>query len=286
MRYSGLTDAEVARSRREHGSNVLTPPPSTPWWKEFLAKFSDPLIIILLIAGVLSVGISLYEYFGLGQNWKVFFEPIGIFIAILLATGLAFIFEQKAAAAFRILNQVNDDEPVEVIRNGGTTTVPRRDVVVGDIVLVNTGDEIAADGELLDAVQLSVDESTLTGEPLCHKTVDPKDFDPDATYPGNQVLRGTKVMEGHGLMRVIRVGDATEAGKVYVESQISNNVKTPLNEQLDRLGRWISDGSYIIAGLVIAALTIGFLGWGAWQAWTLAIPVGVFFWLVICKFGG
>ena len=286
MRYSGLTDAEVAKSRRKHGSNVLTPPPSTPWWKEFLAKFSDPLIIILLIAGVLSVGISLYEYFGLGQNWKVFFEPIGIFIAILLATGLAFIFEQKAAAAFRILNQVNDDEPVEVIRNGGTTTVPRRDVVVGDIVLVNTGDEIAADGELLDAVQLSVDESTLTGEPLCHKTVDPKDFDPDATYPGNQVLRGTKVMEGHGLMRVIRVGDATEAGKVYVESQISNNVKTPLNEQLDRLGRWISDGSYIIAGLVIAALTIGFLGWGAWQAWTLVIPVGVFFWLVICKFGG
>lgn len=168
--YKGLTDAEVLESRKKHGANVLTPPEQEPWWKEFLGKFSDPLIIILLVAGVLSIGISFYEYFGLGENWKVFFEPIGIFIAIGLATTLAFVFEQKANKAFKILNQVNDDEPVEVMRNGAMTTIPRKDVVVGDIVILNTGDEIPADGELLDSVTLSVDESSLTGEPLCVKT--------------------------------------------------------------------------------------------------------------------
>ena len=155
-----------------------------------MEKFSDPLIIILIIAGVLSIGIALYEYFGLHSDWKVFFEPIGIFVAILMATVLGFIFEQKANKEFKILNQVNDDEAVEVMRNGSMTSIPRKDVVVGDIVILNTGDEIPADGELLDAVTLSVDESTLTGEPLCHKTVDPKDFDPDATYPSDHVMRG------------------------------------------------------------------------------------------------
>lgn len=285
-RYSGLSDVEVSSSRKEHGANVLTPPAKVPLWKQFLEKFSDPLIIILCIAGVLSVGIALYEYFGLGQDWKVFFEPMGIFIAIVLATGLAFIFEQKANRAFKILNQVNDDEPVEVIRNGSMMTIPRKDVVVGDIVMINTGDEIPADGELLDAVTLSVDESSLTGEPLCHKTIDPKDFDPDATYESNHVMRGTKVMEGHGVMRVLKVGDATEMGKVYEEAQIDDSVKTPLNEQLDRLARWISDGSYIFAGLIIIGQLIHFLGWGAWQAWLLIIPVAIFFWLVIRKFGG
>lgn len=283
---TGLTDTQVAESRRKHGANVLTPPPQPPVWKEFLAKFSDPLIIILLIAGALSIGISFYDYFGLGLSWKVFFEPIGIFIAILLATGLAFIFEQKANKAFKILNQVNDDELVEVLRNGTTTTVPRKDIVVGDIVMLNTGDEIPADGELIDAVTLSVDESTLTGEPLCHKTIDPKDFDKDATYPSDHVLRGTKVMEGHGVMRVEKVGDATEMGKVFEEAQIDNSVKTPLNEQLDKLARWITDGSYICAGLVIVGQLIHFLGWGAWQAWTLVVPIALFFWLVIQKFSG
>ena len=121
--HTGLTDSQVAESRKRHGANVLTPPEQDPWWKEFLGKFSDPLIIILLIAGILSIGISFYEFFGLGQDWKVFFEPIGIFVAILLATGLAFIFEQKANKAFKILNQVNDDEPVEVLRNGIMTTI-------------------------------------------------------------------------------------------------------------------------------------------------------------------
>lgn len=282
--YTGLTDAEVLESRRKNGVNVLTPPEKDPWWKEFLDKFSDPLIIILLVAGVLSIGISFYEYFGLGQDWKVFFEPIGIFVAIGLATTLAFIFEQRANKAFQILNQVNDDELVEVMRNGTTTTIARKDVVVGDIVIINTGDEIPADGELLDAVTLSVDESTLTGEPLCAKTTDPAHFDKDATYPSNHVMRGTKVMEGHGVMRVLKVGDATEMGKVFEEAQIDDSVKTPLNEQLDGLADWITNVSYGFAGLIIVGQLIHFLGWGNWQAYTLIVPVALFFWLVIKKF--
>ena len=285
-RYTGLTDAQVLESRKKHGANLLTPPPQDPWWKEFLEKFSDPLIIILLVAGVLSIGIALYEYFCIaGKDWKVFFEPIGIFVAIGLATTLAFIFEQRANKAFKILNQVNDDEAVEVMRNGTMTTIPRKDVVVGDVVVLNTGDEIPADGELLDAVTLSVDESTLTGEPLCAKTTDEAHFDDEATYPSNHVLRGTKVMEGHGVMRVLKVGDATEMGKVFEEAQIDNSVKTPLNEQLDGLADWITNGSYIFAGLIIVGQLIHFLGWGAWQAWTLIVPVALFFWLVIKKFG-
>lgn len=164
------------------------------------------------------------------------------------------------------------------------TTIPRKDVVVGDIVILNTGDEIPADGELLDAVTLSVDESTLTGEPLCVKTTDEEHFDKDATYPSNHAMRGTKVMEGHGVMRVLKVGDATEMGKVFEEAQIDDSVKTPLNEQLDGLADWITNVSYIFAGLIIVGQLIHFLGWGAWQAWMLIIPVALFFWLVIKKF--
>ena len=279
--YTGLTDAEVLGSRRKNGVNILTPPEQDPWWKEFLDKFSDPLIIILLVAGVLSIGISFYEFFGLGQDWKVFFEPIGIFVAIGLATTLAFIFEQKANKAFKILNQVNDDELVEVMRNGSMTTIPRKDVVVGDIVILNTGDEIPADGELLDAVTLSVDESTLTGEPLCAKTTDKAHFDKDATYPSNHVMRGTKVLEGHGVMRVLKVGDATEMGKVFEEAQIDDSVKTPLNEQLDWLADKITEASYVIAGLIIVGQLIHFLGWGNWQSYLLAIPVIPFVFVLI-----
>lgn len=282
-RINGLTDKEVLASRRSHGSNVLTPARRTPWWKEFLKKFSDPLIIVLMIAGVLSVGISFYEYFGLGNSSNVFFEPIGIFIAILLATGLAFIFESRANKAFRILNRVNDDEPVEVLRNGDVTSIPRRDIVVGDIIILNTGDEIPADAELLDAVTLSVDESTLTGEPLAAKTVDEAHFDKEATYPSNHILRGTKIMEGHCIARVTSVGDATEMGKVYKEAQIDDSVKTPLNEQLGRLAVWITNGSYVFAALIIVVQIIGFLGWGEPAAWLPTVPVGLFFWFVIAR---
>lgn len=250
--YTGLTDAEVSASRLNNGVNILTPPAKKSLWKRFLEKFRDPLIIILLIAGVLSICISCYEFWGLGEGSGVFFEPCGIFIAILLATGLAFFFEQKADKEFALLNQINDDEPVQVIRNGCVTQVTRQDVVVGDIVILNTGEEVPADGELLEAVSLNIDESTLTGEPICHKTTDPARFDKDATFPGNHAMRGTKIMEGHGVMRVFAVGDHTENGKVFEAAQIDDSVKTPLNEQLDRLGKLITRVSYAFASAIIA----------------------------------
>ncbi|MDE6267225.1 MAG: calcium-translocating P-type ATPase, PMCA-type [Muribaculaceae bacterium] len=249
--YKGLTDTEVTDNRRKFGVNILTPPEKESLFKRFLEKFGDPLIIILLIAGVLSIGISCYEYFGLNQGAGVFFEPIGIFIAILLATGLAFFFELKADREFALLNQVNDDEPVQVIRNGNAIQIPKKDVVVGDIVILNTGEEVPADGELLEAVSLNIDESTLTGEPICHKTTDPEQFDSEATFPSNHAMRGTKIMEGHGVMKVLAVGDHTENGKVFEAAQIDDSVKTPLNEQLDGLGNLITRISYGFAAAII-----------------------------------
>lgn len=256
--YSGLSEQEVKENRAKFGDNVLTPPIQTPIWKKFIAKFNDPLIVILLIAGVFSVGISCYEYFGLNEGTQVFFEPVGIFIAILLATGLAFFFEERANKAFSILNKVDDDELVEVMRNGNTTNVPKREIVVGDIVLLNTGENIPADGELLKAVALSVDESSLTGEPICRKSTKHEEFDSNATFPSNFVLRGTKVMEGHGIFRVTAVGDATENGKVFTAAQIDNSVKTPLTEQLNKLGTLITWTSYALGVLILAGRVLMF----------------------------
>lgn len=272
---TGLTDAQVLESRKKHGANILTPPEKDPLWKQFLEKFEDPLIIILMIAGVLSIGISFYEYFGLGQGGVVFFEPAGIFVAILLATGLAFYFELQADKEFTILNQVNDDEPVEVIRNGNTTQIPRKDVVVGDIVILNTGEEVAADGELIEAVQLHLDESTLTGEPVCGKSIKEDEFDENATYPTNHVMKGTKVMEGHGIFRVLSVGDRTEQGKVFEAAQIDDSVKTPLNEQLDGLSDWITKVSYGFAALIVIGRIIVYLvsnGTDCFGSWELITP--------------
>lgn len=257
--FTGLSAQEVEASRKEHGENILTPPAKAPLWLQFLDKFKDPLIIILIIAGLLSIGIAFYEYIGLGHGAAVFFEPGGIFVAILLATGLSFYFEYQADKEFAILNQVNDDEPVEVIRQSNTTEVPRRSIVVGDIVVLNTGEEVPADGELLEAVQLSVDESTLTGEPMCPKTTDESLFDKDATFASNHVMKGTKVMEGHGIMRVTAIGDATEQGKVFEAVQIDNSVRTPLDEQLDRLGKWVAKMSYVVgAGIIVGRILIYF----------------------------
>ena len=258
--YTGLTAAQVAESRAKYGENVLTPPAKEPLWRQFLDKFRDPLIIILLIAGVLSIVISCYEYFCMDDGLTVFFEPVGIFVAIMLATGLAFYFEYQADKEFAILNKVNDDEPVEVIRDANTTQIPRRDVVVGDIVLINTGEEIPADGELIEATLLHVDESTLTGEPICTKTTIESEFDADATFPSNHVMKGTKVMEGHGIMRVLAIGDHTEQGKVFDAVQIDNSVKTPLDEQLDGLGRLVAKLSYCVgAGIIIGRILMYFL---------------------------
>ncbi len=257
--FTGLTTAQVEESRQKHGANVLTPPAKAPLWRQFLDKFRDSLIIILLIAGALSIGISLYEYYGLDEGAAVFFEPVGIFIAIFLATGLAFYFERQADKEFAVLNQVNDDEQVEVIREGNTTLVARRDVVVGDIVVLPTGAEVPADCQLLAATALGIDESTLTGEPMCHKSTDPADADPDATFPTDHAMKGTKVMEGHGIGRVIAVGDQTEQGKVFEAVQIDNSVRTPLNEQLDRLGALITRLSYAIAAAIVVGRIVMYL---------------------------
>lgn len=281
--YQGLSDAEVLKSREQYGLNILTPPDKESLWSKFLEKFEDPLIRILFVAGILSIGIACYEFFGLGHGWTVFFEPIGIFVAILLATGLSFYFELIADKEFSILNQVNDDEPVKVIRNGNIIEIPKKDVVVGDIVVLSTGDEVPADAELLEAVTLQMDESTLTGEPICSKTIIETDFDKEATFPSNHVMRGTKVMDGHCVCRVFAIGDKTENGKVFETAQIDTSVKTPLNEQLDGLSDLITNLSYLFAGLVIIGRLLVFFDWNS-IALTLLIPTTVFFYLVIKKF--
>ena len=281
--HQGLSAEEVRKSREQHGANILTPQEKEPLWRQYLEKCEDPLIIVLIIAGVLSVGIAVYEFCSLEHGAEVFFEPLGIFIAILLATGLAFYFELKANKAFNLLNQVNDDEPVKVIREGNVVEVPKRDVVVGDVVVLATGDEVPADGLLLDATALQMDESSLTGEPLCAKTTDESRMDDEATYPSNMVLRGTKVMEGHALFEVTQVGDATENGKVFKEAQIDSSVRTPLNEQLDGLSDLITRLSYALATLIIVGRLAHYFDWHP-LACGLVVPTGLFFYLVVHKF--
>ena len=248
---NGLTEIEVEKSRAKYGDNVLTPPEKDPLWKQFLEKFSDPIIRILLIALLLSVAVSLYQLFTGAEGLSVLFEPLGIFVAVMLATTVGFVFELSANKKFDILNQAEDEQMVTVYRDGLIQRIERKDVVVGDTVVLNTGDEVPADGKLMEAVAMRVNESDLTGEPSCSKTTDKAEFKPDATYPSNYVCRGSSVMEGHGVFVVEKVGDATEWGKVYRGAQIDNKVKTPLNEQLDKLGNGITVASYVIAGLIV-----------------------------------
>lgn len=267
QKLRGLSQTEVDESRRKHGINVMTPPPGVPMWKRFLEKFTDPMIVILIVAGFLSLGISFYEWYWLGHGTDAFIEPVGIFIAILLASGLSFYFEQKADKEFDLLNRVNDDEPVQVIRDGNVSEIAKKDVVVGDVVILNQGNDVPADGELIEAVSMNVDESTLTGEPICSKTTDSSLFDPDATFPSNMVLRGTRVIEGHGIMRVTAVGDATENGKVFTAATIDNGTKTPLNEQLEGLGKLISTISYILAAVIIIGRLVMYFADGTVFEW-------------------
>ncbi len=256
QQYQGLTSAQVEESRRLHGENVLTPPEKTPLWKQFLEKFEDPIIRILLVAWLLSMVIAGVHCWGPeAAGFSAFLEPLGIFFAIMLASCVGFFFEVKANRAFDILNTVNDDILVTVVRNGHITEVPRKEVVVGDIVMLGTGEEIPADGHLLEAVSLQVNESTLTGEPMIGKTTKEEDFDPEATYPSNVVMRGTTVVDGHGVMVVEQVGDATGYGKVYEGSQIDNNIDTPLQIQLKGLANVISKAGYAIAAVTFIALT-------------------------------
>ena len=259
MEYPGLSDAEVRASREKYGENVLTPPARTPMWKLFLEKFSDPIIRILLVALLLSIAVAVYHVATGEAGMSALFEPAGIALAILLATVVGFLFEMSAARKFDILNQVNDDQPVKVVRDGHILEIPKRDVVVGDIVMLNAGDEIPADGVLLSAVSVQVNESSLTGEPMATKTTVEADFDKEATYPSNAVMNGSTMLGGYGVMRVTQVGDATEYGKVYTGSQIENNTQTPLDKQLNTLASFITKASYVIAAIILIARTAIYL---------------------------
>ena len=256
MKYQGLNKQQVEQSRAMHGFNILTPPKKESLFHQYICKFKDPIIRILLIALILSVGVAVYQYVTSDDGVRVLLEPLGIFIAVMLATGVGFAFEVSANKKFEILNKLDDEEKVKVIRDGNVTLVERREIVVGDIVVLETGDEVPADGVLLDAFTLQVNESDLTGEPMARKTTDEADFNPEATYPSNWVMRGSKIIDGHGIMQVERVGDATEWGKVYKGSQIESNIKTPLNIQLDKLGKVICYASYIIAALIMIARAV------------------------------
>ena len=256
--YIGLTDAQVEESRLKNGSNVLTPPEKKSVWSLFLEKFKDPIIRILLIAFLLSLAVAIYETVGLGHDATAFFEPVGIFVAVMLATVVGFFFELSANKKFDILNQVNDDLPVKVIRDGVIREISKKEVVVDDVVILELGEEVPADAVLLESVSLQINESTLTGEPVVSKTTVEADFDHEATYPSNEVLRGTTVVDGHGICRVKAVGDKTEYGKVYEGSQIENDTQTPLNQQLDGLGKLITCLGYLIAALLIVVRIILF----------------------------
>ena len=258
--YQGLTKQEVEESRRLHGENILTPPEKASLWSQFLEKFNDPIIKILLVAWLLSMIIAGVHCWGPeAKGFTAFLEPIGIFFAIMLASCVGFFFELKANKAFDVLNTVNDDTLVKVIREGNICQVTKKEVVVGDIVVLETGEEIPADGHLLEAISLQINESTLTGEPIISKTTNEAEFDPEATYPSNMVMRGTTVVDGHGVMKVELVGDATGYGKVYEGSQIESDIETPLQIQLKGLAAVISKGGYTVAGLTFIALLIKLL---------------------------
>ena len=245
----GLTSQQVEESRRKHGSNILTPPPRESLWHLLAEKFKDPLIEILLVALVLSFGVSAYEIF-MGMGMKSLLEPIGILLAVLLATVVGFLVEVNANKKFELLNKVNDEVSVKVMRDGKVRHLLRRELVVGDVVMLETGEEVPADGVLVASSTLCINESTLTGEPMVRKSHREQDFDNEATYPTNELFRGTTVIDGHCTMQVTRVGDATEYGKVYTASQIDNGVKTPLMQQLERLGKTISWLGYGAAALL------------------------------------
>ncbi len=245
-RYRGLTDNEVIDNRNLYGINVLSPPKRESLLKLFFKKFEDPVIRILLVAAFISLGISFID--------NDFIETAGIFAAIILATGVGFWFETDANRKFDILNQVNDDTKIKVIRNGTFTEVPKRDIVKGDVIILDTGDEIPADSELLESVSLLVNESSLTGELSAEKSLNPLEFNEDATYPTNCIYRGTTIIDGHCVARVFAVGDNTEFGKVAEKSTMESGEETPLNKQLNGLAKMIGFAGFILATLTFAAL--------------------------------
>ena len=244
---TGLTSEQVEASRRQHGRNLLTPPKRPSIWRLYAEKYKDPIIRILLIAALFSLGIGIYE--------NEYVETIGILVAVFLATTIGFYFEYDAQKKFDILNALGQEELVTVIRDSQAMQVPRSELVVGDVVILEQGVEIPADGLLLEAINLQVNESSLTGEPICHKTTDEAHFDREATYPSNRVLRSSMVVDGHGCMKVDAVGDETEIGHVARHATTFTDIETPLNQQLNRLSKLINKVAFTISLLVFVAGT-------------------------------
>lgn len=267
--HLGLSEEEVLQSREKYGTNLLTPPKRPSLWKLYLEKFEDPVVRVLLVAALFSLIISIIE--------NEYAETIGIIAAILLATGIGFYFEYDAGKKFDLLNAVNEETLVKVIRNGHIREIPRKDVVVGDIVVLETGEEIPADGELIEAISLQVNESNLTGEPVINKTTVEAEFDEEATYASNMVLRGTTVVDGHGSMKVMRVGDETEIGKVARQSTEQNVEPTPLNIQLKKLAGLIGKIGFTVAGLAFLIFFIKdvllYFDFGTLNTWQDWMPV-------------
>lgn len=259
---------EVVNGR---GKNIIPPPEKVAWWKLYLEKFKDPIVIVLLAVFVLSIGIALYEVFALDKTIGVFIEPLGVLVALLLSTFIGYIFEQKANNEFQLLNKVKNQRPVKVLRRASSkakpklTEIPKCDVVVGDIIRLDAGDEIPADGYILFAENLSVDESIFTGELYAHKTADDIHME-NATYPCNFLLRGSTVIEGYAFYRVTAVGLESEEGKGIVQEREGKEVETPLNIQLEYLGKVISIASFVIAGLIV-------IGRIAYYVWKLQLPL-------------
>lgn len=255
------------------GKNIIPPPEREPLWKGFLEKFTDPLIIVLLVVFFFSIVVSCYEVYN-GAPLSSFIEPSGVLVALLLATGVGFWFEVKAAKEFEVLNQVKNRRKVKVIRKVSnkcrTIEIPKHDIVVGDIVKLENGDEIPADGIVIYANNLRVDESNFTGEIYASKNAEGKDTGKEAAYPANMLLRSSTVIEGEAIMQVTTVGLYTEEGKGVLQASEDNNIKTPLNQQLDRLGQYISYASFIIAGLIVLGrliyyyVTVGSVGGFEW----------------------
>ncbi|MFP4557409.1 MAG: calcium-translocating P-type ATPase, PMCA-type [Bacteroidales bacterium] len=273
--FKGLSESEVEQSRAKHGNNVLTPPKRTPWWQLLIQKFDDPIIRILLIAAFIAVAVGFFH----GN----FIEGIGIIIAILLATLMAFFNEYRAGLEFDILNKVNDSVPVKVIRSKNVTTIPISDVVVDDVVIVDTGEEIPADGQILEGRSIAVNESSLTGEMLVTKSVE-EDYDKQQdTYPSNMLYKGTTIMEGNAVIRVTEVGNYTEIGKTARQAAMQINEPTPLSIQLEKLSKLIGVVGFSVAfiafwvllihDIVIGKLNLSFNNWFCLAS--VLLPLGV-----------
>lgn len=264
------------------GKNIIPPPEKEPLWKLYLEKFRDPIIIVLLVVFFFSVLVAIYEIIYMDKGWSIMIEPSGVFTALLLATGVGFIFELKADKEFDILNKVKDYRPVKVFRRKNIQSAPRlinikrHDVVVDDIVKLESGDEVPADGYLLESVTLRVDESNFTGELYANKTIDKEEFDPDATYPSDFLLRGSTVIEGNAVYRVSAVGMFTEEGKGVAITQEGSSEETPLNKQLAQLGKWISTASFIIASLIVIGRLIFYAANGGFSDGASLIEIAEF----------